>query len=266
MLPHPDIVADIHNLWDEMADFSAANIDEALRHCMKRLVGLIDAHNVTWVGAVRLLSAGRDRRPGLKGWRAVSVRHMSSLPDFFAASDRAKDEHETAPSATTLALIKGSGKFRAHRLHEKGFIDLKSFKRTDHYHYIFKAFDIRDRIYCVTPVNEQAESFFLIDRTGSSDARFRKRDAVIVSYALRGLKWFQKELMLAHGLNIADKPLSMTERRIVRLMLTDKTEREIAEVLKQSPHTTHGYIKGILRKYGVRGRTGLMALWLSRVG
>lgn len=258
-------MSEIHQLWDEMADFGATDIDDALRHCMRRLVVLTEANDVCWVGAVRLMAGRKDRRAGLAGWRVVAVRPMRALPEHIAAADRATDEQETAPALTSLALVKGSGQFRTHRLHEDGFIDLKAFRESEHYQYVYKAFDIRDRIYCATPVNDQAESYFMIDRVGN-DARFKKRDTVIVSYALRGLKWFQKELMLAHGLNIADKPLTTTERRIVRLMLTDKTEREIAEILGQSPHTTHGYVKDILRKYGVRGRTGLMALWLSRIG
>jgi DNA-binding CsgD family transcriptional regulator len=54
------------------------------------------------------------------------------------------------------------------------------------------------------------------------------------------------------------------ERRIVSLLLTDRAEKEIAAELGQKPATTHKYITGILRKFGVRGRTGLMALWLGR--
>jgi len=87
-----------------------------------------------------------------------------------------------------------------------------------------------------------------------------------VEYTMRGLKWFHRELLLANGLLIAEKSLSPSERRIVRLMLTDRTEKEIAIELGQSPKTTHKYITEILRKFGVQGRTGLMARWLNRCG
>ncbi|WOO40642.1 helix-turn-helix transcriptional regulator [Rubellicoccus peritrichatus] len=255
---------DIHCLWDELVDFGASEIDDALVHFMRQIAKIVDADDVVWVGAVRLASGASARRDPQLGWRVQSARFMNPKPQQISNANRSKREQDTAPALTSIALVKEAGKPRVHRLRD-GFVDLDAFKKTEHYQYIHVMTDIRDRMYAVTPIREQAESFFLFDRVGRNK-RFSLRDTETVAYALRGLKWFQKELMLANGLNIADKPLSPTERKVIRLLLTEKTEAQIAEALGHSQHTTHGYVKEILKKYGVKGRTGLMALWLSRQG
>lgn len=57
--------------------------------------------------------------------------------------------------------------------------------------------------------------------------------------------------------------LAPYERKVLELLLTEATEKQIAERLGLATSTTHSYITGIFRKYGVRGRAGLMSLWLK---
>lgn len=57
--------------------------------------------------------------------------------------------------------------------------------------------------------------------------------------------------------------LAPYERKVLELLLTEATEKQIAERLGLAASTTHSYITGIFRKYGVRGRAGLMSLWLK---
>jgi DNA-binding NarL/FixJ family response regulator len=47
-------------------------------------------------------------------------------------------------------------------------------------------------------------------------------------------------------------------------VLTGLSEKQIAANRHQSPHTTHENITNIYRKFGVRNRAALMALWLSK--
>lgn len=58
--------------------------------------------------------------------------------------------------------------------------------------------------------------------------------------------------------------LARHERKVLELLLTDANEKQIAERLGLAASTTHSYITGIFRKYGVRGRAGLMSLWLKQ--
>lgn len=51
---------------------------------------------------------------------------------------------------------------------------------------------------------------------------------------------------------------------MLALLLTDRSEKLIAADLGVSPSTLHTYVRDVLRKFGVSGRTGLLALWLGR--
>ncbi len=249
-----------HQLWDELADFSAARADEALRHLMQTMAGWLHAHDLVWVGAARLMQGAPARRDLQHGWRGLAVRHYKTTPQALAQSHVIAREQDKSPALTTIALTAHMGRFRIHRLRD-GFVDFDAFRRTAHYRMVYEEQGIRDRMWVAVPINADAESFLLVDRD-KSHRLFSAHDAEWVAYTMRGLKWFHRELLLSHGLLLAGRPLTLTERRILHLLLTDRTEAEIAAHIGQSPHTTHGYVKEILRKYGVRGRTGLMALWL----
>lgn len=253
----------VFQLWDELADFPAAQSDEALTHFMGRLSAWLEAQDVVWVGAARMAEGSAARRDSLRGWRGVAIRHLNPTPEILARSQHAASTQASEPALTTRALVAGSGTLRVHRLHD-GFVDFAAMQKTEHYRIFYKEGGIKDRIFAGVPVNGDAESYILIDRYKGS--RFTAAEARFVGTVMRGLKWFHRELLTAHGLPLAGTPLSPTERRIVRLMLTDRTEREIAAELGQSPKTTHKYIAEILGKYGVRGRTGFMARWLNRAG
>lgn len=62
---------------------------------------------------------------------------------------------------------------------------------------------------------------------------------------------------------MADKPLTRRQHRIVHLLLTGKSEREIAMEAGQSLAATHKHMSAIYRAFGVSSRAALVALWLS---
>jgi DNA-binding CsgD family transcriptional regulator len=82
--------------------------------------------------------------------------------------------------------------------------------------------------------------------------------------AMRGLTWFHRQVLLAHGIAGVGSPLSPVERRVLALLLTDQPEKVIAAKLKVTPSTVHTYVKCVLKKFGVSGRSGLIALWLGK--
>jgi hypothetical protein len=64
-------------------------------------------------------------------------------------------------------------------------------------------------------------------------------DAAIELFAevLRGIKWFHRNLLLSHGLLVASSPLTAGERRVLHVLLTDASEREVAARLGLTPGT-----------------------------
>ena len=97
------------------------------------------------------------------------------------------------------------------------------------------------------------------------DDPFTETDREMAYYAMRGLPWFHRQVMLAHGLLVARTPLTPIERRVLALLLTERSEKSIAAELGLAASSIHTYVRDVVRKFGVSGRKGLTALWLGRL-
>ena len=84
----------------------------------------------------------------------------------------------------------------------------------------------------------------------------------MLCFFLLGSRAFQRELLLSRGLVEASSPFSMRERDVLKLLLTDASEKEVARHLGIGYRTAHQHAASIYAKLGVRGRMGLMAHWL----
>lgn len=56
--------------------------------------------------------------------------------------------------------------------------------------------------------------------------------------------------------------LPRREREVCRYLLTGLAEKQIAAAINLSHHTVHVYIKSVYRRFGVRSRPELMAIWI----
>jgi DNA-binding CsgD family transcriptional regulator len=250
----------IYQLWDDLADFGPSKSREALIHCMNRVSGLIGAQNAVWLGAVRMASGDQAARDPLSGWRMGAIEILTpaySNPRRTAAGMKDVDKWE--PAATTKALLAGVGRHRVHSL-RSGMVDLEAFEKTEHYDFFYRQPGIKDRIWSLSPVNADTGSIFLFDL--HEDGRFRLEALDLVARTMRGLKAFHRQLLTSHGLGVSETPLTPAEKRLVPELLTGASEKEIAERLSLTPATAHQYAVGLYRKFGVRGRTEFMALWL----
>jgi DNA-binding CsgD family transcriptional regulator len=168
---------------------------------------------------------------------------------------------DTGPAMTTAALMRSAGAFRVQRLRD-GFVDFDAFRATPHYRIFYRAPGLRDRMWAVVPVNKDCESCLFFD-TYAPRRRFSPRDVRLAAEALQGSTWFHRRLLLGHGLLLADKPLSPSQHKLLRLLLTDRAEARIADDLGLTRATTHTYVTALYRRLGVNSRAGLMALWLQ---
>lgn len=78
---------------------------------------------------------------------------------------------------------------------------------------------------------------------------------------------FMLERISPEGMNLQlisrQWKLSRREKEMVRLLLGDKSNKEIAHILGLSPHTVKGYLKLLMRRLGVSSRTGVIARLLT---
>jgi DNA-binding CsgD family transcriptional regulator len=249
----------IHALWDELADFDAAHSDEALTHLMNRLCALAGAWNIVWVGVVRLDTSF----PGdpVKGWRPRLVHYLHPSPPLENHTRELTDKLEQGVvDITIIRNAEGAGAFRANRLCD--LVGPEWFE-SPYYQAHYRGVGTADAIWVEFPVNEDTESHFGIFRAPDCHP-FTEAERDVIAYALRGIKWFHRQLMLSHGLLVAATPLTPAERRVLHLLLTGLSEKLIAAELGRSYHTTHECVTAIYRKFGVNNRASLMALWLGQ--
>jgi len=253
----------IYALWDELADFPAAQSDQACRRLLETIASWIGADNAAWAGVLRVEHGPAARKDPLSGWRArVAINLLPATPEQERRLQQLLKEQHIETCLACCATARLAGDFRVHRMRD-GFVDFRAMQRSRHFQVLHEIFGLDDRIWVGFPVSADTESFFHFDKCHSRK-RFRAEDAELAARTLRGLKWLHRQLLLSHGVFLAETPLSPIQRRIAHLLLTERSEKEIAGELGQSFHTTHTHVKEIFRRYGVKGRTALMAMWLNR--
>lgn len=255
----PQLSDDIHRIWNQLADFDAANTQESLTCLLEAFCKLVQAQNAYWFGAVRLAKA--DTKDPLLGWRPRCLQYLHPAAQMAEAAKKKIDEMDRGianlPSIRNAEL---AGTFRARRLAD--LVPAEWFK-TDAYLHGFKGIGQSDVIFVGIPINQDAECYFGLIRDGDHPA-FTKHECNLAAYILRGLKWFCRQQMLSRGLTVASDPLTATERNVLDGLLTGKTEKQIAAEQGRSYHTTHEYVSTLYRKFGVNNRPALMSLWLGR--
>jgi DNA-binding CsgD family transcriptional regulator len=246
----------IHRLWDELAAFEAARTDDALMFLLGAVAEMVGAQNAYWMGVVRVVDDARDP---LLGWRPRVVRYLRPVPD---------DKRHTPPrpralrrgrkvDEATRAQTRLAGTFRACRLRDLFPAD---WFKSNTYLQSYPGCGVHGSLTVGVPVTAATEAYYGFLRLRPGDPFTEaQRDL-----ALRGLTWFHRQVLLAHGVSAVSAPLTPKERRVLALLLTDKSEKLIAANLGVTPATAHTYVRGVLRKFAVSGRNGLVSLWLGQ--
>ncbi len=258
-MPNADMRERVHACWDQLADFDAARIDEALTFLLCSLCALVGAQNADWIGVVRMSDA--SSADPVNGWRPPVVHVLHSNERFDAAvKEQRRNLERGIINDVVIRIVSMSGCFRACRLRD---VVPPEWFDSDFYKGYYLSSGYVDAAYVAFPVNRDAESYFGIFRSaGQPSFTPEERDAL--AYALRGIKWFHRQVLLSHGLTIASAPLTPVERKVVQGLLAGLSEKQIAADLGQSYHTSHEHVSNIFRKFGVGNRSALMALWLGR--
>jgi DNA-binding CsgD family transcriptional regulator len=258
--PYPDAALreEIHRVWDELADFGANQSSQAVARLMAFLCDRSEAWNATWAGAIRVDGSGDD--DPLQGWRVGAVQALHGVaphPDegHFKETLRAWDRRDIDPSF--LLPMRNVGAFRTYSFRRELSEDWFG---SAFYQSHYASVGTFDAVFVAFPLNQDCESHFGF----YSRRTFADEEITLFAYALRGLKWFHRHLMLSRGLMMASTPLTTAERKVLHLLLTEASEKQIAQQVEMTPATVHQHVVRIYRKFSVGSRAGLMSLWLNR--
>ncbi len=244
-------------LWRELADAPAAQCDEALRHCLVRLAHHIGASNATWVAAGREGVAARD---AMSGWRIRAAEHLHCREErqrMASALAGSLAGGQVEPYAG--AIVRDAGRTRCRLRRE--LVDDAVWHGSWIVREALADERIDDRLGGTFAAAPDCEAHLVLDRR-RGERPFSERERDLLAFFMLGSATFQRELLLARGLLGAQAPLSARERDVLRLLLSDACEKEIARRLGIGYRTVHQHAASLYAKFGVRGRVGLMALWL----
>jgi len=255
---YEDAADDIYALWDELAGFPVSRYDDALEHMLKRLCGIFAAKNALWSVVVRLPVPPEGDL--LNGWRPRLVRLLYPVAPL-AASVQKQVDKLWLPKVDLSSIIGAAG--------EEPFLTRLLFEalpaswfEEEYYRRHYLAVGHADHVSVRCAFGKDVRVHLLLYR-GPEDPRYTAAIKAPFTLAMRGLKWFQQRLLLNHGIHAASEPITPAERSVLLALLGGETEKEIAESLGKSPNTIHIHVKSIYRKYGVRNRPALAALWMS---
>lgn len=252
----------LQGIWDKLAEFPEPQLgNEGLQFLLKSISELIDADHGYWLSGMRIKHLAAESDP-MFGWRPGPVFYYQEPPgstSIAKSSLKGVEAGRTAPGESTVNHIRNAGRFRATLMRDHVSPD---FYRSDHYRRFYASRNITDSLFVVAPVNSDTEVYFCFNRVGEQPP-FTQDELSMAADTLRSLNWFHKKVLLGHGLLIACKALTPTEKRVMRLLLTNLSEKQIAANLQQKPDTTHKHISNIYRKFNINSRTALIAIWLG---
>lgn len=256
------LLARIYKIWDRLAEFDPAQSEDAVMWLLKELKDITASDDAVWVGVVRLLDGDEAKRDHQLGWRTRAVVHLEWTDlKRSAVAEAIKAQEKDGGEPCSIEQAKLAGRCRTLFLRE--LHDMKTFTQSRHYQACFVPFGITDRLWSVFPVNADCEVAVILDRY-RDQPRFGEKERASVSVIMRGLKWFHRQMVLAYGVTLGNDRLTSRERSLLGHLLGDRTEKEIAGKLGLTAATVRSYTKSLYAKFGVRGRAGLMALWLGK--
>jgi hypothetical protein len=191
----------IHTLWDELAAFEAAQSDVALLHLLRTVAGFVGAQNAYWFGTVRMTDSAIDP---LLGWRPRAIRYLNPLPgDFTFTRERIRSIDRGAIDESTMADVRLAGTYRVNRLCD--LVPADWFRSETYKGYLSRG--VHDSLTVGVPVSERAEGHYGFLRMRAGDS-FAEADRAVARYAMRGLTWFHRQVLLANGVLVGVSPRS----------------------------------------------------------
>ena len=260
----------LNKLWAEVSMFPVRDATPALHLLLGKLCKLLGGCDASWMVLRKESKLPRDISAdhyqtifeAMNGWAPVTAEYLNPDKVFKRVADRwLMHARKEGVDPITRVMLDGAGKYTRSRTRH----DVATDEEWEH-HWISKHFNafygIGERLLAISPLNKKCEACIIIDRpVGAEPYMTADRDFLV--FALANVSTLNKRLCMERGLLGTTALLSKRETDTYRLLLTDLSESEIAASLKLSTHTVHDYARQLYRKFGVKGRVGLMAMVLG---
>ncbi|MCI5105886.1 MAG: helix-turn-helix transcriptional regulator [Pseudomonadales bacterium] len=246
---------------DELAGYPLHKMDEGLHFALEQTARLVNAENAFWLATTYNPTDDNPFNKVFQGWMPRQVislvedEERQKLLDLILRRFRGADEDEYVALNSA-----GVGSSRASMRSDSEQMQTDAVKWMEKE--VFAKGLLADRVTAACPVTTDSESFMGFDRIDNKQA-FNEREKELIRVISFGMKWFFTHLHRSYGYIDAKEALTKRERQVLMLLLTDMSEKQMADTLNLSKKTTHHHVSRIYNKYSVRSRAGLMAMWLN---
>jgi len=117
-------------------------------------------------------------------------------------------------------------------------------------------------ILCFSQVSNDLRIYFTLTRRFGAEP-FSPEQEHILELALAGLRRWLRWTALSYGPVTDSGALPTHQRKILLMLITGLSEKQIAAELGLSENTTHQYVTSVFRRFGVRSRPSLVSRWLT---
>lgn len=261
----------LRSLWREAAKYPVHQATDAMRHTMKMLCENIGAVDATWLVFRKGLLVSHTMssshveliRVLLNGWTPAGAIYLNPQKTLKRVMERwFMHVRKTGLDPYSENLLPQMGRSRVLIRHD--FFSDEEWQEHWFSQKFLAYYGIGERMIGMSPLTDDCECCILLDRA-VGEAPFSSADREKLSLALAGLGRLNERLCLERGALVASSLFSKREQQTYRLLLKNLSEAEIAEELGLSAHTIHDYARNLYKKFGVKGRVGLMAKVLESV-
>jgi DNA-binding CsgD family transcriptional regulator len=111
-------------------------------------------------------------------------------------------------------------------------------------------------------VHDNLRIYFTLTRRAEAP-EFTPAQTQLLALTLAGLSRWLHWLALSYGPVSESGALPPHQRKVLLMLVTGRSEKQIAAELNLSTNTTHQYVTAIFRRFGVRNRPSLITKWLA---
>lgn len=247
----------IAHLWRELGEISNRDVEKMRKRACKELMELFDASHVFMVVQRRIAPSSMP----LGGFRPVLSRHLGpglderrQITDEWIRTEPALDQ-----DPVLTRLHQGVGELRTVR--HRADLSAEEWESAP-VRRLLDRLGIEDRVNGVIPLGADVEVSFCLDRPRGAPI-FDDEDNLLFLKVLEGLRPLAANFVRSYGLMPGQRSLDSLEQRVLRFLLRDVAEPELAEMLGLPEERLRSIADEVYRKLGVDDRIGLMNMWLS---
>jgi len=249
----------LFHLAGDLSDAPSGVVEGGLHLLLERLCRIIGTRGGYWFSGAQVMN-GKAAGDLLCGWRPTYTFLSDPEP---SAEEMWQRWAAYAPNylfdPCSQAVIRGYGQHRAFL--RRQLVDDRTWEHSAMFNELLRPLGIGDRLNAAFNVRPDVEVFVGLDRN-AGERPFGVREREMLRAAIEGLGWFHRRMLSELELTDAISTLTPRERQMLPLLLSGRSEKQIARALGLAVYTTNFYVARIYRKFHVHSRVELMALWL----